>query len=107
MNTFYAAFAILAMAALFASSSQAGLVRVSADRIATENFVILISDDDEPVSDRCRRDDHGWHFMSGERRAKCRPTHPREGDANTWGWRCEGQRCGWWHQHERRWHDRD
>ena len=54
----------------------------------------------------CRRDDRGWHYMRGERRLTCRPDRPREGAANLWGWRCEGPRCGWWHQKDRRWHDR-
>ena len=107
MNTFYAAFTILAIAALFAGPSQAGLARVIADRTAAGNFATAVSDDDDPVSNDCRRDDRGWRHMRGEQRAKCRPPHPGEGDFAAWGWKCEGQRCGWWRQQERHWHDRD
>jgi hypothetical protein len=100
MKIFYSAFALLTMGVLSAGPSLAAPVGSTAHRHATESLLAT------PVAAYdCRRDDRGWHYMRGEQRVTCRPARP-EGGARVWGWKCEGPRCGWWHQHERRWHDR-
>jgi hypothetical protein len=98
MKTLYAA--LFVTGALFTVPSVAGPVGSPGQRPVTENIATSVATFD------CRRDDRGWHYMRGERRLTCRPDRPREGAASLWGWRCEGPRCGWWHQRERRWHDR-
>jgi hypothetical protein len=50
----------------------------------------------------CSRDEHGWHYMRGDRRVTCRPARP---EGRFWAWHCDGPRCGWWHRNERRWYD--
>jgi hypothetical protein len=50
----------------------------------------------------CVRDDRGWHYMHGHRRVTCRPVRPK---GASWGWHCDGPRCGWWHRHERRFYE--
>jgi hypothetical protein len=100
MKTFYATFALLAIGVLSAAPSLAVPTGSAALQSATENLATPVA------SYECRRDDRGWHYMRGERRTMCRPSRPREGAAGLWGWRCEGPRCGWWHRHEHRWHDR-
>ena len=98
MKTFYAA--LLVTGVLFTVPAIAGPTGSAAHRLAAQDQVTPIASYD------CRRDDRGWHYMRSERRVTCRPDRPREGAASLWGWRCEGPRCGWWHQRERRWHDR-
>jgi hypothetical protein len=100
MKTFYATVALLAMGVLYAGPSLAAPAGSTANRPATENLATPVATFD------CRRDDRGWHYMRGERRVTCRPVRPSEGGAKLWGWKCEGPRCGWWHQRDRRWHDR-
>jgi hypothetical protein len=97
MKTFYAA--LLATGVLFTVPAIAAPAGLTAHGFAAQGQAMPIA------ADNCRRDDRGWHYMRGERRVTCRPVHPREGGANLWGWRCDGPRCGWWHQKERRWHD--
>lgn len=100
MKTLCATFAVLAMGVLSAGPSLATPAGSASHQPAIENLTA-------PVADYgCRRDDRGWHTMRGERRHDCRPERPRE-EARAWGWKCEGIRCGWWHQHEHRWHDHD
>ena len=100
MKTIYATVALLATGVLYAGPSLAAPVGPTANRPATENLATPVATFD------CRRDDRGWHYMRSERRVTCRPARPREGGTNVWGWKCEGPRCGWWHQRDRRWHDR-
>ena len=100
MKTFFATLALLAGGALAVGPSLAAPVGTPSHRPAAEHLATTVATFD------CRRDHRGWHYKRGERRVTCRPTRPREGAARIWGWRCEGPRCGWWHQHERRWHDR-
>jgi hypothetical protein len=50
----------------------------------------------------CTRDDRGWHYMRGHSRVSCRPVRPH---GSSWGWRCDGPRCGWWDRRDHRWHD--
>ena len=99
MKTFYAAFALLTAGVLSAGPCLAAPVGSTAHRLATENLTTTVA------TNECRRDDRGWHYMRGERRTTCRPARPSEGNARLWGWKCEGLRCGWWHQRDRRWHD--
>lgn len=49
----------------------------------------------------CERGPAGWHYHNrfGDRIA-CVP-RPR---GLFFTWRCEGERCGWWHRTYRRWH---
>ncbi len=51
----------------------------------------------------CERGPAGWHYHTRltHRRIACRPASP----GRLWIWRSEGGRHGWWHRHERRWHD--
>jgi hypothetical protein len=100
MKMFFATLALLAGGVLATGPSLAAPVGSTSHRPATENVATPVATFD------CRRDDRGWHYMRGERRVTCRPERPSEGAARLWGWRCEGPRCGWWHQNERRWHDR-
>jgi hypothetical protein len=101
MKTIYAAFALLAMGVISGGPSVAAPVGSIVNRPANESLTTSVA-----VSE-CRRDERGWHYMRGERRETCRPERPSEGGVRVWGWRCEGPRCGWWHQHEHRWHDPD
>jgi hypothetical protein len=91
--------ALLTTGVLFTVPAIAAPAGSMAHRFAAQDQVVPIATDD------CRRDDRGWHYMRGERRTTCRPARPREGAASFWGWKCDGPRCGWWHQKERRWHD--
>ena len=101
MKTLYAAFAVLAMGALFGGPAQATPTGPISRGLVTETQAT-------PVADyRCRRDDRGWYSMHGDRRVDCRPERPHEGRVSDWNWRCEDMHCGWWHRHEHRWHDED
>jgi hypothetical protein len=99
MKTIYATVALLAMGVLSAGPSLAAPAGSAAHRVTSQNLAAPVATFD------CRRDERGWHYLRGERRVTCRPARPTEGGAHLWGWRCEGPRCGWWHQNERRWHD--
>ena len=101
MKTFFAAFALLVMGALYAGPSMAAPISPATSGLAVEDMATPARYGDYG----CRRDGRGWHSMYGERRRGCRPDRPR-GDRH-WGWKCDGPRCGWWHPRERRWHDRD
>lgn len=98
MKTIYTA--LLVTGVVFAVPANARAAGPTAHKLTAENSITPVA------TYHCRRHDRGWHYLRGERRVTCRSARPREGGTNLWGWKCEGPRCGWWHQKERHWHDR-
>jgi hypothetical protein len=69
MKTLYATFALLAMGVLSAGPSLAAPALAApagsaGHRAATETLAMPVA------TYECRRDDRGWHYMRGERRAR-------------------------------------
>ncbi len=84
----------------------AGMMATSANAAAVSFAKDLAADAPRPAAEQvhfrhssCQLGAGGWHYhFRGDRRS-C----GRRPGLRFWTWRCEGPRCDWWHNRDRRW----
>ena len=86
--------ALAALPLLALASGSASALTVGSPGSAAESLVIKARHD-------CRWVDNKWTYQRGDKRLVCRPDRPRGGG---WSWHTEGNRFGWYHGRDRRWH---
>lgn len=86
--------AMAAMPLVALASVSASALTVGSPGAAHETLV-------EKARSDCKWVDNKWTYQRGDKRLVCRPDRPR---GFGWKWHTEGNRFGWYHTRDKRWH---